>query len=126
MKEFLIRQERQRYIDVAKFFGIFLMVLCHAGFQNVGTTMIYAFHMPLFFFLSGYLYDRNRKRKFKSYFFKKFYSIVVPYILFSLIMCFGDGKMFDWIYILYGSRDALDNVHCYTPLWFLPCFFFLQ
>jgi uncharacterized membrane protein YcfT len=52
--------QRLQYVDTAKCIGIFLMILGH----TVGTAMpivsriIYAFHMPLFFLLSGYVAQR--------------------------------------------------------------------
>ena len=58
--------ERLGYIDIVKFIGIFLMVLCHAGMHNGATSVIYAFHMPLFFFISGYMFNPKKKRKVSS------------------------------------------------------------
>ena len=48
---------------------------------------------------------------------------MVPYFIFSLILCFGSHTYFDWVYIFYGSRNALAEASSFTPLWFLPCFF---
>ena len=58
--------QRQNWIDIAKGVGIILVVVGHAGrgLQSAGLTdegwllplmdrAIYAFHMPLFFVLSG-------------------------------------------------------------------------
>lgn len=115
--------ERLKYIDLAKFVGIFCMVWCHAGMQNVLTSIIYAFHMPLFFFLSGYLFDRSKDHEIKQFVTKRAYAVLVPYVFFSLILCYGSHGMKDWFFILYASRDALANISSFTPLWFLPCFF---
>lgn len=117
------KEQRIEYIDFCRFIGIFLMVLCHAGMHNEATTVIYAFHMPLFFFLSGYLYDRNKTISFFPYIKKKAYSILVPYILCALILCFGSRGLLDWGYLLYSSRDSIAEANSFTPLWFLPCFF---
>lgn len=118
-------RERIQFVDLAKFVGIFLMVLCHSGMQNLLTVIIYAFHMPLFFFLSGYLFDRNKNHDGLTIRFikKRVYAILVPYTFFSLILCFGKSGMIDWAYILYASRDSLAFADSFTPLWFLPCFF---
>lgn len=116
--------QRIEYIDLAKFIGIFLMVLCHAGMHNMATSVIYAFHMPLFFFLSGYLFDRNKtSTTFGSIMRKKAFSILVPYYLFSFILCFGTRGIYDWGLLLYASRDSLAVAADNTALWFLPCFF---
>lgn len=115
--------QRIEYIDLAKFIGIFLMVLCHAGMHNMATSVIYAFHMPLFFFLSGYLYNRNNEIKFLPYLRKKAFSILVPYVIFALILCYGTRGILDWGYLFYSSRDSIAEAKSFTPLWFLPCFF---
>ena len=81
--------------------------------------LIYAFHMPLFFVLSGYTYRAQKINK--DFFIKKIKTIYVPFLLFALIFC--RGEMSSWVYIAYGSRNALDMAGTYTVLWFLPCFF---
>lgn len=42
------------FITIAKGIGIMLMVLGHSGFCDFGNAVIHMFHMPLFFFVSGY------------------------------------------------------------------------
>ena len=115
--------QRLAYIDVAKGLAMILMILCHSGMHNGFTQWIYAFHMPLFFIVSGFLYN-GEHTELGPYIKKKFYQLIVPFILFSLMLCFGSRGGEDWIYILYGSRDSLAFAKTFTPLWFLPCFFF--
>ena len=47
-------QEKSDIINIAKAIGITLMVIGHAGCPSWLHDFIYVFHMPLFFFLSGY------------------------------------------------------------------------
>ena len=47
---------KDNYISTAKAIGIILMVVGHAISQNFAYRVIYMFHMPLFFFYSGYFY----------------------------------------------------------------------
>ena len=117
--------ERLGYIDIAKFIGVTLMIVCHAGMHNMATSIIYAFHMPLFFFLSGYLYSRKGSAKvdFWNGVKKRSRSILIPYFIFALILCFGTKKLADWPLLIYASRDALYASSTFTALWFLPCFF---
>lgn len=115
--------ERFKYIDIARFIGIFSMVLCHAGMHNTVTSVIYAFHMPLFFFLSGYLYHRGDKKHMPSFLSKKSRSLLLPYIIFALILCFGKKNLADWPLLIYASRDSIFAAESFSPLWFLPCFF---
>ena len=51
MSEVLAKQ-RDAVVDIAKGIGILLVVYGHL--HNPINTFIYAFHMPLFFFLSGF------------------------------------------------------------------------
>jgi len=53
---------RQEWLDVLKGFGILFVVLGHALADGGLKTYIYAFHMPLFFFVSGYLFDAEGVR----------------------------------------------------------------
>ena len=49
--------KRIEYLDIAKGVGILLVVLGHNDFEVISLfvqRLIYSFHMPLFFFLSGY------------------------------------------------------------------------
>lgn len=48
---------RYSWIDYAKVICIYMMVVCHAGLKgNMGTILIYQFHMPAFYIISGYLF----------------------------------------------------------------------
>lgn len=74
------------YLDLTRFIGIYLVVLGHFGFlykdAYIG-SMIYSFHMPLFFVISGILhkYESNKKRALGRY----FYSLIIPYFIYNLI-----------------------------------------
>ena len=117
--------QRLAYIDLAKAVAITLMILCHSGFQNIATVWIYAFHMPFFFIVSGYLSEgRAHRTSFHKWLKTKISALFVPYLLFGLIYSFGTNGYIDWCYIGYASRDSIQLAQSFTPLWFLPCFFF--
>lgn len=48
--------ERIDWLDVGKGLGMVLVILAHSNIPTIVRAEIYAFHMPLFFFLSGYLF----------------------------------------------------------------------
>ena len=58
-------ERRSAYWDIVKGIGIVSIVLGHSCFFAV--KWVYAYHMMLFFFVSGYLYSdtkyKNRDRK---------------------------------------------------------------
>jgi len=92
-------QERNAWVDYAKAIGIILVVYGHVarGVFNAGFPMdeglyllvdsiIYSFHMPLFFFLSGlFFYDSLRKRGKAGLIVNKVDTIVYPFIVWSLL-----------------------------------------
>jgi fucose 4-O-acetylase-like acetyltransferase len=114
-------KQRLAFIDICKFIGIFLMVLGHSGLKSNLIQFVYSFHMPLFFIVSGFTspYDNFSLGEFIN---KRIKSILIPYFLFALILCFG-SNIGSWGYILYSSRTSLFLGDSFTPLWFLPCFF---
>ena len=43
-------------VSISKALAIILMVLAHTRFSSLGNEVINLFHMPLFFFFSGYCF----------------------------------------------------------------------
>lgn len=92
-------QERNAWVDYAKAIGIILVVYGHVarGVFNAGLPMdegtyllvdsiIYSFHMPLFFFLSGlFFYDSLMKRGKAGLIVNKVDTVVYPFIVWSLL-----------------------------------------
>lgn len=72
---------RKVYLDIAKGLGIFLVVWAHA--RAPYSAYMYLFHMPLFFLISGYLY--NSKKGFKDFFVGKFKTIYIPFVVWNLL-----------------------------------------
>ena len=78
---------RIAWVDVGKCIGIFLVVLGHclpAG--DPVKIMIYSFHVPFFFCLSGYIYNDSAEKG--SFFLRvknRFFRLIVPYAIYTLI-----------------------------------------
>jgi fucose 4-O-acetylase-like acetyltransferase len=93
-------KKKIEWIDIAKGFGILTVVAGHI-YEGDIRRIIFIFHMPLFFFISGYLFkpDLNRMHYFK----KKSYHLLVPYIAFLLpIYFFIPENIYDMKYSSYG------------------------
>ncbi|SUY94743.1 acyltransferase [Klebsiella pneumoniae] len=99
---------REAWVDYAKGIGIILVVFGHvnrglysAGIQLSGSSylltdsIIYSFHMPLFFFLSGLVFLRNPwiKRGKTSFVISKIDTIVYPYVSWSLLQGMGGSTV---------------------------------
>lgn len=92
-------RERNAWVDYAKAIGIILVVYGHVarGVFNAGLPMdedryvlvdsiIYSFHMPLFFFLSGlFFYDSLQRRGKTGLIVNKIDTIIYPFVLWSLL-----------------------------------------
>lgn len=98
---------RLTYIDIAKGIGIFLVVVGHCIPDATSATgisilayrwlhdVIYSFHMPLFFFLAGFMVSRqkmlDRAQKPLDLVRKRVSRLLVPYIFVGL--CYAPFKM---------------------------------
>lgn len=127
-------KERIEYYDIAKGIGIFLVVFAHIytmGTNSLG-DIIYVFHMPLFFLLSGI--TTNFNKDFKKYVKQNTYSILVPYYAWCVISfvywaCVERNFRSEFanipilkgfLGIFYGGYNGLPFNYV---LWFLPVFF---
>lgn len=61
-------KNRISYIDIAKGIGIFLVIWGHIILNGPAYNIIYAFHMPLFFFLSGLVFSKSKYKNIKEFF----------------------------------------------------------
>lgn len=126
-------KERLYYLDLAKGFGILLVILGHIEYVSDALhTWIYSFHMPLFFFIAGILMGLKDEAQIPvmTSVKKKFCAIMVPYLWFSLIYLVLD------IYEMMRGRLDLAGyfrniLHAVTlcgesVLWFLPALFLSQ
>ncbi|MGH9916848.1 MAG: acyltransferase family protein, partial [Pyrinomonadaceae bacterium] len=104
---------RVYWIEALKFAGIVLVVLGHTSGLNVNVrSYIYSFHMPLFFFISGFLLKRsNLEKRFVENVKKYFSTLIIPYLVFGLVTYVA------WFFLQrhFGFRAEL-NVNPYKPL----------
>lgn len=132
-------KEKIGYIATARCIGILLVVYGHSFPFDVyippvlGNTVpfIYAFHMPLFIFLSGYLLTRNT-RPTVEYICRRGSRLLVPYFALSvaaflpkvLIQQFlNDTVELSLWYLLKTELIPRDNI--WGHFWYIPVVFFL-
>jgi len=122
-------KQRIEYIDIARGIGILLVVLGHNDFSLISPfayQVIYSFHMPLFFFLSGYFLSVSLP--FFEFAQKRFHSLLKPY-LFTIFLIYFTSVSFEKMGFqtalfriaksLYGAGYYID----WVQLWFLPHLF---
>lgn len=123
---------RHGFIDNARAIAILLVVFGHTdGVAKNVITFIYSFHMPAFFFMSGFLL-RNSKLQHGPFAYMKSQarSLLIPYLFFGFLstiyllvssavkhMDISLGEAF--IGLLLGNAEDLVN----TVLWFFTCLF---
>lgn len=71
------------WVNMSKVIGIYLMILGHRHLvDNQITQLIFSFHMPLFFIMSGMLYH---PKTFRETFNKTLKSLITPFVIMTLI-----------------------------------------
>ncbi len=129
-------------IDIARGLGILLVVLGHtlaeANYHVQNTTvlflgqLIYSFHMPLFFFISGMFF--NPEIRFVDLLKRRFDSLLKPY-LFTIFLIYFVSIFYDKnlglstallriVKALYGNSYYLELY--WSQIWFLPALFALN
>lgn len=79
------RESRDEIWDVLKGIGIFAVVLGHSGCPDFLRQFVYAFHMPLFFIISGLFIKSVYFEKKRLFIKKRVCSLYVPYVKWTII-----------------------------------------
>ncbi|MED1469922.1 acyltransferase family protein [Bacillus salipaludis] len=127
--------KRLDWLYIGKGLGMLLVMFGHTHIPVPLKTYIYTFHMPLFFFLSGYLFNIKKFPTLKVFLSKRFKSLILPYWCFSLVaylwflllINFGEvdykNNLFTLLLgALIAERKAVWTVHT-SALWFVACLF---
>lgn len=120
-------RERERWADILKGIGAILVVIGHLVlYEGYAKIYIYSFHMPLFFFISGYLY--HQEKNFKTFLKRKVKNLLVPYFLFAfisiLVTYFLEGIYLSKSEILATYFFVNGSFAFNSSLWFLIIMFF--
>ena len=134
------KKNRYTEIDLARGIGIFLVVLGHsikqtgvsAGWIKILTYIIYSFHMPLFFCLSGFVSAKiltmNRRER-GSYIISRARRLLIPYFMIGLIYIPIKLKMSDVAVKPFTTGDIWKILIGQNPdvsLWFLYILFLIE
>ncbi len=136
-----IKSSRITQLDVAKGIAIIAVILGHSGLKSIN-AVVYSFHLPLFFLVSGYFC--NTDAAFIDFIRKRFKQLIIPYVIASCIIitlltveALASGtitpKAVFKSYVLaalYGSGGRVQlpwgNINTIGAIWFLPATFFAQ
>lgn len=77
---------RDNGITIGKALAIMLMVLGHTRFSPPGISFIYMFHIPAFFFFSGYCFkEKYMDAPVKSFIVKRINGLWLPFVKYGLL-----------------------------------------
>ena len=124
------------YIDMSKGIGMLAIIWGHIMLTGWSNALVYSFHIPLFFFLSGMMFDRKKYPTFGLFIKRRTKSLLIPYVMFSFVT-----------WVLWASLNILQHnkvnffrpllqtvlaqgsggflVHN-VPLWFVTCLFVVE
>ena len=121
--------KRITYIDIAKGLGILVIVLAHndlAGYHPTLHKFIYAFHIPLFFFLSGMFF--RPERAFGETTRRRFNTLLKPYLFAIFLIYLGEATFSNMTFPVIAGRIAKSMYATgyyidWVQLWFIPHLF---
>jgi fucose 4-O-acetylase-like acetyltransferase len=123
-------QKRYGQIDMLRGLGIGCVVSAHVlvheqAFNSMFVKLVYIFHMPLFFFLSGYL--SSVRTQYRAFFAEKFKQLIIPYLIY-LIVIYSIHELTGKPGLGIRSLALGGNyLHGYLGVfWFVPCLFLTQ
>lgn len=131
-------KNREHWLDIAKFFGILLVVLNHRNIHIPLVTFFGGmFYMPVFFVAAGYTY-RRKGESFKTFALGKANRLLIPYavcnvflfVFFSILN--GKFSRTNFLGMFYSrsmmmkatsnwNMALMSNLN--APTWFLTCLF---
>ena len=110
-------KERIAWIDWAKYIGIIMVVYAHVPNARLA-TILFLFHMPFFFMISGYLY---KPRGFRDELLNTFKRLFLPYLIYNTVLIIitppAGGLVNGFVDILIGNQEQLPPN--YRAMWFL-------
>lgn len=122
------------WLDSVKGLGILLVVLGHASLIGPLNRTLYAFHMPLFFIISGLLF---KERPLHETLRRKAQHLLIPYFTFAVLTFTywslierrlrpGNYSVLNAFLNIFIARGGIDNNPYNVVLWFLPCLFMTE
>ncbi|MGN1124802.1 MAG: acyltransferase family protein [Candidatus Gastranaerophilaceae bacterium] len=111
--------KREEKIDAIKGILIFLVVFGHSKTDFIH-DIIFLFHMPLFFIVSGFLLNKSRLYE-KGYIRKRVFKLILPYcsyLFIDFILLRRNYSLDNLMHMFYGGR-AINGVY-----WYITCFLF--
>lgn len=121
-------QKRLTWVDTAKGWGILAIMVSHVLTGHPASRWLYSFHVPLFFFLSGFLFRVDKP--WGDFWRGKVKKLLIPYFALALPIVPAEAAMYggrQWFLeeLLEMGLGVLVQRRMW-PIWFLACLFVLE
>ncbi|MBQ7202005.1 acyltransferase family protein [Candidatus Saccharibacteria bacterium] len=123
-----IIKKRVAYIDILRAIAIILVIIGHISYPGFTTAiykkLIYSFHIPLFFFVSGLSmsFTKYKGLNLKENLKKRFLRIYLPFLIWAILFTLPVISLESIPNVLYGTHETL-FISSHSSLWYLPVLF---
>jgi len=134
---------RISWVDNLRWLWIVLIVAWHCFFtdNSLFVQFIFTFHVALFFFLSGYLFNDIKHIDFVKFTKDKFYRLIIPFLFFNFVMfAYYKARELTWWDVFFIDFDSFIKWVLYAsylpthkeiiltniPTWFLVSLFIVS
>ena len=126
------KSKRLDYFYLVRGIAIILVMLGHIykNESNIIRIWLYSFHLPIFFVISGCLSKHFGYKDYtiSRYIKKKFKSLLIPYVIFSIIngafyICYSYMTGILSNNLIYSTLVKIFTLRGLCGTWFLPCLF---
>lgn len=121
--------------DILKGIGIISVLVGHASVAPELKSVIYSFHMPLFFWVSGFFFKEKPMWEYCKH---KAFQLLIPWAFFLTVLClyFESLGLLSTHSFLLPLKSIVQNIdsgimgnensYCYYTIWFLVALFFVS
>ncbi|RHF91387.1 acyltransferase family protein [Phocaeicola plebeius] len=117
-------KQRIEELDITKAIGIIMVVVGHTQLPTFMSNFIWSFHMPLFYIISGIILSQKKYTSFKLFLTRKIRTLIIPYIIFSIII-FEGYKLLSLPINNHPIQEVISGWYG-IALWFLPNLFLTE
>lgn len=123
-----MEKKRVAWVDTAKGWGILAIMVSHVMTGHPVSRWLYTFHVPLFFFLSGFLFRADKP--WKDFLKGKLRKLVIPYFALAVPIVLAEAALYCrrgefWQEAGQMALGVLVQRRMW-PIWFLACLFLLE
>ena len=121
--------KRNEFFDVCKGIGIFCVYYGHTAlWGTLPSRMVFSFHMPLFFVLSGIFFDIRKIPDFGSLVRKVWRNLLLPYCFFVVVgsVLKLDLTISKWCSNPFREVERIIHGEGSNAIWFLVCLAVVQ